>query len=66
MKHNIYQIYDFILKHIIQRRYDIYKNILIDTFYNTIFTSVPNKSNHKAIELLDSTNIYIYIILQSN
>ena len=32
----------------------------IDTFYNLLFPNVWTKSNHKIIELSDSTNAYTY------
>ena len=36
------------------------KNIWIDTFYSILLKSVWTKSNHKKIELSDSTNAYTY------
>ena len=50
----------YISNHIVLCTYDILRKNWIDIFYIIIFTDEWNKSEHKIIELWDSTYVYTY------
>ena len=50
----------FIYKHILRCTYDTSQNNWIGPFCNLLYTDERTKSNHKTVELWDSTYVYTY------